>query len=108
MICFNKLWKTNLKCKRQIKEVDFQEINLKEYMIIDVRSKMEFREYHLENSINIPLQEISSNISKYVKDKQKKILLYCEYGVRSKKAAKQLENMGYINVYNLKGGLENI
>ena len=41
-------------------------------------------------------------------NKEKKILVCCQYGVRSKKAAEILENLGYNNVYNLKEGLENI
>lgn len=111
MIDFNKMWKnmkTNKKCQRNIKEVNYENINLKDYIIIDVRSRREFREQHLNNAINIPLPDVNKNIAKYVKDKENKILVCCEYGVRSKKAAEQLENMGYINVYNLKGGLENI
>ena len=48
------------------------------------------------------------NIQKYVKNRNQKILVCCEYGIRSKKAAEQLEDMGYTKVYNLKGGLENI
>ena len=98
----------NKKSRRNIKELSFQDINLKEYIIIDVRSRREFGEHHLDNSINIPLLEIKKTIEKIVKDKQRKILICCEYGVRSKQAAETLENLGYTQVYNLKGGLENI
>ena len=111
MICFNKVWKsiqTNRKCKRNIKELKYGDINLNEYIIIDVRSKREFRETHLNGAINIPLQELKGNIEKYVQNKQRKILTYCEYGIRSKKAVEILEDLGYMQVYNLKGGLENI
>ena len=108
---FDKMWiniRQNKKCKRHIKEIDYLNINFNEYIIIDVRSKREYRENHLNGSINIPLPEIKKYIENYVQNKQKKILLYCEYGIRSKQAAKILEDMGYIQVYNLKGGLENI
>jgi len=111
MICFNKVWKsiqTNRKCKRNIKELKYGDINLNEYIIIDVRSKREFRETHLNGAINIPLPEIKRNIEKYVNNKQKKILICCEYGIRSKQAVEILENLDYTQVYNLKGGLENI
>ena len=101
------MWKTNRKYRR-IKEVDFKEINLKEYIIIDVRSRREFGEYHLENSINIPLSEIKKKVEEVISNKQKKLLICCEYGARSRKAAEILESLGYIQVYNLKGGLENI
>lgn len=108
MICFNKMWKINNRSKRQIKEVEFKNVILNEYIVIDVRSRREFKETHLSGAINIPLSEINKNIEKYVNNKQKKILVCCEYGVRSKKAVEIIERLGYTQVYNLKGGLENI
>ena len=98
------MWKT----KRKVKEIEYNEVDLKEYIIIDVRSKREFKEMHLKGSINIPLLLIKKDIEKYVKDKEKKILVCCEYGTRSAKAVEILESIGYIEVYNLKGGLEKI
>ena len=94
--------------KRYIKEVLYENINLNEYIILDVRSRREFKETHLNGAINIPLSELKKNANKYLQDKNRKILVCCEYGVRSKQAAEILENLGYTQVYNLKGGLENI
>lgn len=111
MINLNKMWKTmkdNKKSKRIITEVNFEDINIREYLIIDVRSKREFNETHLNGAINIPLPEVKKNIEKYATNKQRKILVCCEYGARSKKAAEIMDSMGYTEVYNLKGGLENI
>ena len=108
---FDRLWeniKINKKYKRDIKEVQYNEINLKEYIIIDVRSRREFKEGHLNRAINIPLPEIKKSIEQHIRNKQSKILICCQYGIRSKKAAKLLAEMGYTNVYNLKDGLENI
>ena len=96
------------KNKRNIKEVILKEINLNEYIIIDVRSRREFKEDHLNASINIPLPEVKRKVQTYVPDKQMKILVCCEYGGRSTRAAEILEKLGYKEVYNLKGGLENI
>lgn len=107
MIDFNRLWK-NRKRKRKIQEVNFEEIQLRDYTVIDVRSRREFREDHLNGSINIPLPDVKRNIEKYVQDKNKKILVCCQSGFRSAKAVEIIENLGYTNVYNLKGGLENI
>ena len=41
-------------------------------------------------------------------DKNRTILVYCESGNRSKEAQSILEQLGYKEVYNLKGGLDNI
>lgn len=108
MTIFNRLWKNINVNKREIKEVNFAGINLKEYIIIDVRSRREFREGHLNGAINIPLPEVKKSIERYVKSKEDKLLIYCQCGIRSKRAVEQLEELGYIQVYNLKGGLENI
>lgn len=111
MINFENMWKNIKGCrkqKRNIKEVIFSDINLNEYIVIDVRSRREFRETHLNGSINIPLQDVKKDIPKYVKDKNKKLLICCQSGIRSARAVEILENMEYVEVYNLKGGLENI
>ena len=111
MTKFNQMWKSvrnNKKYKRNIREIEYVDINKNEFIIIDVRSKREFKENHLNGAINIPLIEIKRNIEKVINDKQKKLVVYCEYGIRSKQAAEIIENLGYTQVYNLKGGLENI
>lgn len=99
-----KLWKSY----RQITDVEFSNINLRQYIIIDVRSRREFSEEHIDSAINIPLPELKKNISKYVDSKNKNILVYCQRGSRSKRAAQILNDLGYANVFNLKGGIENI
>ncbi len=76
--------------------------------LIDVRSIQEYEEGHLDGAICIPLYELQGNIINKIKDKDTVIILYCASGVRSLKGKKILENLGYRNVYNLKGGIEEI
>ena len=47
-------------------------------------------------------------LNKILPNKQQTIITYCSSGSRSKEAQERLENMGYENVYNLKGGLDAI
>ena len=77
-------------------------------LVIDVRTKDEFRCGHINGAINVPLQDIKEKIGNVVKDKNKVIIVYCQYGGRSRKACIKLEKMGYTNVYNLKDGLDGI
>ena len=79
-----------------------------ECILIDVRNNQEYRENHLENSINIPVYELKSKIGKKVPNKNTGIIVYCQTGQRSKKAMQILYNMNYHNIYNLKGGLDNL
>lgn len=99
-----KLWKNY----RKISEVEYSNIDLKQYTIIDVRSRREFSEGHINGAINIPLPELNKNINRYVASKNKNILVYCQKGSRSKRAAQILDDMGYTSVFNLKGGIESI
>ena len=87
----------------------FQEKFLNEKAIlIDVRSNQEYEEGHLNGAINIPLYQLERKIKNIEKNKQAIILLYCLTGFRSSEGQKILENLGYNNVYSLKGGLNQI
>ena len=76
--------------------------------LIDVRSSQEYEEGHLDGALNIPVYQIDKEIEKFVDNKEDTIILYCSSGYRSKEAKDILENLGYENVYNLKGGLDRI
>ena len=75
------------------KEID--EENLEEFIktgvtIIDVRSKQEYDEGHIDGAILIPEYEIKEKIEEIVKNKEEKILVYCSSGTRSKIAQEEL------------------
>lgn len=91
-------------CTDTSKESDIEKI-MKEnnYVIIDVRTKEEYDELHVKDSINIAYDEINSNIDI---DKEKNIFVYCKSGRRSSVAYNTLKNLGY-TVYDL-GGIDQI
>ena len=76
--------------------------------LVDVRSTQEFNEGRLNNAINIPLFELNKKAEKILKDKNSPIILYCQAGIRSKKAYEILKQKGYTDLYTLEGGLDNI
>ncbi|HEX6977200.1 MAG TPA: rhodanese-like domain-containing protein [Patescibacteria group bacterium] len=53
----------------------------------------------------IPFDEMKANEDNLPKDKNGKIVLYCESGNMSKEALETLKTMGYTNVVHLKGGM---
>ena len=75
-------------------------------ILIDVRSNQEYREGHLQGAINIPDFEINNRVQREIPKKNQLIVLYCQYGGRSKNAMTSMKKMGYTNVYNLYGGLD--
>ena len=72
-------------------------------LLIDVRDEIEYKSGHIKGAINLPLSNIENEISNYVKDKNKKIVLYCNTGNKSKKALDKLITLGYKNVWNGQG-----
>ena len=74
-------------------------INNEKAVVIDVRTKGEFMGGHVADSINIPLNEISSNVEK-IKKMNKTIILCCASGNRSGQATRILNEKGLENIYN--------
>lgn len=72
------------------------EVTKKEY-IIDVRSQIEWNEWHHPKAIHIPYYEIN-NIEGIVKNKNDKIILYCQTARRASIARNKLVTMGYKNI----------
>lgn len=75
-------------------------------ILIDVRTAEEYNSKHLEKAINIDYQEIGDKILSKVKNKDDKIIVYCQSGNRSAKAASTLKEKGYKNIYDL-GSINN-
>jgi len=73
-------------------------------ILVDVRGGNEVAKQGLiPGAINIPVDEIRSNLDKL--DKQKEILVYCQVGLRGHVAACLLTNLGY-KVKNMTGGFK--
>ncbi len=86
----------------KIKKIDFLEIkNLKDYIIIDVRTKEEYDISHIKDSINIDYNIIEFEIEKFVKDKSSKIILYCRSWTRSLIASMKLLSLWYTDIFDL-------
>lgn len=88
---------------------EYQQITCNEItsdmIVIDVRSAAEFKFGHLDNAINIDVDNLNSDSLKDI-SKDSKIVVYCQTGSRSKDASEILLNMGYKNVYDL-GAMSN-
>jgi len=74
-------------------------------VLIDCRSRVEFRSGHIEGSIHVSVGEIEQKIESVVPNKDTPIQLYCLSGGRADYAKQLLDQKGYISVKNL-GAIE--
>jgi rhodanese-related sulfurtransferase len=65
-------------------------------VILDVRSKEEYQEGHVPNSINIPHSEVQNHIGEL--KKYKTIYIHCHAGTRAQIASQILKNAGLNNI----------
>ena len=74
--------------------------------LLDVRTPEEFKSGHIDNAINMDWYEddFAKKAAKY--DKSKPVFVYCKAGVRGKKAATKLAELGFAKIYNLEGGID--
>lgn len=80
-------------------------INHDNAVVVDVREDKEFAEGHIVNAIHIPLANLTDQLNKLSKYKNKTVIMNCRSGHRSAIACKTLMKEGFENVRNLKGGV---
>lgn len=71
-------------------------------LFLDVRNEEELPKVSLPNAIQIPLSELEENLDQLHSNKM--ILVYCQSGIRSKKAAEILKKHSFLNVQSIAGG----
>lgn len=71
--------------------------------LVDVRTAGEYSRGHLENSKNIPLQELESRLGEL--DKTRPVLLYCMSGHRSGLGLSILKAKGFHDIGDIVGGV---
>ncbi len=79
----------------------------KDILLIDVRTPQEFASGHLENAVNMNYFDSDFKAQFKTLDKNKTVYLYCKSGRRSANAAEKLEDMGFVKIYDLDGGILN-
>lgn len=72
-------------------------------VILDVRTRSEFDDGHIEGAINIPVNELQSRLGEL--DMDDETLVYCRTGNRSSTAVGILRDNGYEKIYHLDQGI---
>jgi rhodanese-related sulfurtransferase len=74
--------------------------------ILDVRTPWEFSKEHIESAENLDCTDPDFKEQLLKLDRKQKYIVYCKSGVRGAKVLDLMKKNGFINVYNMKGGLE--
>ena len=82
-------------------------------ILLDVREEHEWRRGHLAGAVLIPMDEVPEVADpqgyepdpRLTEHKGDRIIVYCDAGVRSLLAARELKRLGYGNVASMAGGI---
>jgi rhodanese-related sulfurtransferase len=74
-------------------------------VILDVRTTEEFKSGHIEDAVNLDFysETFKDNLDKL--DKNKIYITHCQAGGRSAKTLEIMEDLEFIEAYNMKGGI---
>lgn len=73
-----------------------------EDQLIDVRTEVEFLNGNIPGSINVPIDNLRNRLSEL--DKNRRIIIYCQIGLRGYLAQRILLQHGFKTVQNISGG----
>jgi phage shock protein E len=62
-------------------------------LLVDVRTKMEWDQDHIDSALCLPVQELPRRMAELPKEKT--LVVYCRSGARSHRAARMLRGAGY-------------
>lgn len=73
-------------------------------VLLDVRDNWETALARLDNALHIPMEEIEHRTDEL--DPKNEVVVICHHGVRSAAVADYLGRLGFDNVWNLSGGID--
>ena len=83
-----------------------QLMNREKAIVIDVCEPDEYARGHVIGAKNLPLGQLEAKLGQVVKNKSTPVVMVCQVGARSARAAATAKKLGYENVQSLAGGLK--
>jgi len=100
------LWMINACSYRKLPPKEFNEqLKMSHGILIDVRTPLEFDSGYISEAVNMNIQSDHFSFQLDSLDKSRSYFIYCGIGKRSAKAVMMMEEKGFKNVFELKGGL---
>ena len=83
-----------------------QLMNREKAIVIDVCEPDEYARGHVIGAKNLPLGQLEDKLAQVVKSKSPPVVMVCQVGARSPRAAATARKLGFENVQSLAGGLK--
>ncbi len=75
-----------------------------ELLLLDIREPYELLINHLDGARNVPMSEIEDRLTEIPRDRP--VVVFCHHGVRSVRLIRALQEIGYTNLINMRGGID--
>lgn len=103
------LWKRLVNITRGVKDISPSlaqaYIQRKGALVLDVREQREYDAGHVAGSVLIPLGTLESRLGELAAHRNRPIVVICHGGKRSATACWQLGKHGFVQTYNIAGGI---
>jgi adenylyltransferase/sulfurtransferase len=77
-----------------------------EFLLLDVREPEEAAQARIEGARLIPVGELEGRLGELTPWKERRIVVHCHHGGRSARACALLQQKGFVQVSNLRGGID--
>ena len=74
-------------------------------LLLDVRSVEDFAAGHIRGARSVPAGQLAGSVDSLKRYKDKPVIVYCEQGSSASGAMRELVQLGFGHVVNLRGGL---
>ena len=74
------------------------------FVLLDVREDWELEICAISQALHIPLSELSGRLDEIAPEEP--LAIICHHGVRSRHAGRFLEDRGFKEVFNVRGGID--
>ncbi len=74
-------------------------------LLLDVRSKEEFQQGHIQGAVNIPYDELPKRLNEILAYKNKDVVVYCRSGRRAGIAEQFLDSQAFTGLHHLDGDI---
>ena len=90
----------------EVTTAEFQELDLSEASILDVRTQSEYNQGHVKNAILIDVKKSSFEEDIKGLNKDKPYYVYCKSGIRSARAIRIMKSQGFNQLCEIEGGIQ--